>query len=133
MFNRDDDFESGSSYLKADYRLECDGSEYDGYLGYAFLMIFVYPIGIPVFYFICLWLQREKIAQSDTNDIDISVAQLERDCSTVSSMKFESTLSSSAQLLWFKKINQRLSIERAYLDPATSPYSSLFGAYKPDF
>ena len=39
MFNCDDDFESGSSYLKADYRLECDGSEYAGYLGFALLTI----------------------------------------------------------------------------------------------
>ena len=61
MFNCDDDFESGSSYLKADYRLECDGSEYDGYLGYTILMIFVYPIGIPLFFFICLWFQNDKI------------------------------------------------------------------------
>ena len=34
MFNCDDDFESGSSYLKADYRLECDGSDYDMYRSY---------------------------------------------------------------------------------------------------
>ena len=48
-FNCDDDFDSGSSYLKAGYRLECDGSNYDGYLGYALLMMLIYPIGIYLF------------------------------------------------------------------------------------
>ena len=41
-------------YLKADYRLECAGPEYDGYHGYALLMILIYPVGIPIFYFVCL-------------------------------------------------------------------------------
>ena len=108
MFNCDEDFESSSSYLKADYRLECDGSEYDGYLGYTIFMIFVYPIA------------------------NETVIQLAKDSSKLSVVNFDNLSNSSSFYLWSREVHGRLAIERACADPATSPYSSLFGAYKPE-
>ena len=87
MFNCDDDFESGSSYLKADYRLECDGSEYDGYLGYALLMMLVYPIGIPLFYILCLWFIRGVILGGEPDGkLSETVIDMEKDSSMLSAI-----------------------------------------------
>ena len=134
MFNCDDDFESGSSYLKADYRLECDGDEYDGYLGYALLMILIYPIGIPLFYFVCLSCIRSLIlgSGSDWTSYD-TLSRMKSDSSKMSTFKLDDASNSSSLIVWSKEVNGRFAIERACLNPATSPYSSLFGAYKPEF
>ena len=115
--------------MKADYRLKCDGSEYDGYLGYTIFMICVYPIGIPLLYFVCLWSQRKAILGIKSAD-DVSntvLNQLSRDSSCMTSFKLENDNNSSSLRKCKLDVVGRLTIEGACNDPITSPYSSLFG------
>ena len=63
-----------------------------------------------------------------------TVNQLERDSSKFSDIKCDNdSNSSSLKVVWSKEVDGRFAIERACAEPITSPYSSLFGAYKPDF
>jgi len=43
-----EDFDDGSSFLIADYLVDCDSSDYNSIYSLAIIMIFVYPIGIPL-------------------------------------------------------------------------------------
>lgn len=53
------DFDGGyGSYLKVDYSINCDGTEHKVFNIYALACIAVYPIGIPLMYF--LLLRRER-------------------------------------------------------------------------
>ena len=56
-----EEFDDGSSYLRADYSVDCDSSEYSSIFGLALVMILVYPIGIPSMYLVMLWRNREKL------------------------------------------------------------------------
>ena len=38
------------SYLWLDYSVDCDGSEYKSYTTFAFVMVLIYPVGIPLMY-----------------------------------------------------------------------------------
>ena len=132
MFNCDDNFESGSSYLKADYRLECDGDEYAGYLGYTIFMIFVYPIGIPFFYLFCLWFHSKGIlGQNEDENGFLHDSGL--DSTVLSRLRNSNSVNRSSLTTFSNDIIKRREIERACADPVTSPYASLFGAYKPEF
>ena len=54
-------FDDSSSYLKADYSIDCNDPEYPGMATYAMLMTIVYPIGITAMYALLLWRQRKAI------------------------------------------------------------------------
>ena len=41
-------------FLRADSRIDCDSNEHQGFQAFAVVMIFVYPVGIPLLYFILL-------------------------------------------------------------------------------
>jgi predicted outer membrane repeat protein len=56
-----EEFEDHSSYLVADYSVECDTSTHSKYIVYAAFMIFLYPIGIPVYYIYHLARKQEYI------------------------------------------------------------------------
>ena len=43
-----ENFDDGSSYLRSDYSVDCDSSDYTSIYSLAIIMIFVYPIGIPL-------------------------------------------------------------------------------------
>ena len=49
VFSCDDGFDEGS-FLRLDYNISCADTTYKIYYAYAMLMIFIYPIGIPLFY-----------------------------------------------------------------------------------
>ena len=53
-----DDLDDGMSYLRADYSIVCSTARHAGYKAYAGAMVFVYPVGIPVFY--GWWLARNR-------------------------------------------------------------------------
>ena len=40
-------FDDGSSYLKADYSIDCNSTEYSLLFLYAIVMLFIYPFGTP--------------------------------------------------------------------------------------
>jgi hypothetical protein len=55
-----DDFATvKTSYLRADYSIQCGTSEYKLYRGIAILMIFIYPVGIPVFFSWLLYTTKQ--------------------------------------------------------------------------
>ncbi|GMH92878.1 hypothetical protein TL16_g12477 [Triparma laevis f. inornata] len=49
------------SYLKADFSINCNSDEHKAYQTYAALMILLFPIGVPVMYFVLLYKKREKL------------------------------------------------------------------------
>ncbi len=62
--NVDPDGEDGNpfdSYLVADVSVACHSEYYKRWLIYGYAMILVYPVGIPLFYFICLYRFRDDI------------------------------------------------------------------------
>jgi len=50
--------------MRADYSIDCDSGEYTIAQMWSGLMIFVYPIGIPLLYFILLFLKRKELNPS---------------------------------------------------------------------
>ena len=59
--------------LEADYRLECFDSEWLGYMVYAVLMMFAYPLGVPCAFWVVLYRHKEAL------HIDLEAAQKRRD------------------------------------------------------
>ncbi|CAN0542863.1 unnamed protein product, partial [Laminaria digitata] len=57
----DDQVVKGESYLRADYSISCKTSLHTFFEVYAWLMILLYPIGIPVLYAAILWKNRELL------------------------------------------------------------------------
>lgn len=53
-----DDLDDGMSFLRADYSIVCSTARHAAYRAYASVMVFVYPVGIPVFY--GWWLTRNQ-------------------------------------------------------------------------
>ncbi|CAN0594056.1 unnamed protein product, partial [Ectocarpus sp. 12 AP-2014] len=53
--------DDGKTYLRADYRIDCDSSKHLAMEIYAGLMIFVYPIGIPLVYAALLFGGRDAL------------------------------------------------------------------------
>ena len=56
--------EDEQSYLRADYRIECDSTKHEKLQAYAAIMIIMYTFGIPVFYATLLFKNRD-ILQAD--------------------------------------------------------------------
>ena len=54
-------FDNGDYLLVADYSISCDGPERKNYLAYGIIMMFIYPIGIPLTYASILIYNRKKI------------------------------------------------------------------------
>ena len=52
--NYDDD-KSTASYLLSDLSVDCNGERYAQYTVYAILMLFIYPIGLPLLYAFFIW------------------------------------------------------------------------------
>ena len=57
-------FDNGDFLLVADYSIRCDGSDRKTYLTYGIIMMFIYPIGIPLTYAAILIYNRKKINPS---------------------------------------------------------------------
>ncbi|CAM9587167.1 unnamed protein product [Ectocarpus fasciculatus] len=53
--------EIGKSYLRADFRIECDTQRHTLYKAYAAVMICIYPLGIPAVFLYFLVRQRSRI------------------------------------------------------------------------
>ena len=65
-----EDLEDGKNYLRADYRIQCDSTKHRGFQVYAGFMIVVYTAGIPAFYGVLLFRDREILRddQADRED-----------------------------------------------------------------
>jgi len=55
---KDVDFNGLQSYLVADFGILCSGERYEEVLKWALAAVFVYPLGIPLFFLKDLWLYR---------------------------------------------------------------------------
>lgn len=60
-----EDLDDGKQYLRADYRIECDSPEHQVFQVFAGIMIFVYPMGIPLFYAYLLYKYRRVLESED--------------------------------------------------------------------
>lgn len=56
-----EDLDNGKKFLRADYRIECDSSKHQVVQVFAGIMIFVYPVGIPLFYAYLLYKNRRVL------------------------------------------------------------------------
>lgn len=63
-----EDSDSNDHYLIADMRISCTSNYFYGGVLYAILMIFVYPIGIPMSYFLLLYYNRDEIRDRKKNN-----------------------------------------------------------------
>lgn len=61
-----DPLDDNTSYLRADYRIDCDSSKHRALQAYSRVMIVVYPFGIPALYAIVLFSNRNVL----TNDVE---------------------------------------------------------------
>lgn len=48
-------------YLMEDYSVDCDSPRYRAYVGFAGIMIFIYPIGIPLMYAALVWQHKKTL------------------------------------------------------------------------
>jgi len=53
---------SHERYLSADVSIDCDGDEWEAYSKYAAVMILVYPVGIPLMYYVMIYRQRRILS-----------------------------------------------------------------------
>ena len=96
------------SFLKVDYKIDCDSDENATYMAYAMLMILVYPIGVPFMYFVLLYRKRAMLDPGQE--------------------RFTRELGSD-ELGKEKAIRER---ERLVMgDPGLASLSFLYGAYEP--
>ena len=56
-----DEFDDGGSYLRADYSVNCLKLEHKVWVVYAFVMMGIFPIGVPLWYTWSLVTRRERI------------------------------------------------------------------------
>jgi hypothetical protein len=54
-------FDDGSSYLVADYSIDCNAADRSFYVAYGSVMLLIYPIGIPLVYSFVLFYYRKLI------------------------------------------------------------------------
>ena len=54
-------FDDGTSVISRDPSVSCTSYIYEQYWKYAIFMLFVYPVGIPVFYSILLYRERKRL------------------------------------------------------------------------
>ena len=71
-------FDGASSHLNADYSIECGTPRHNAFVSLAVLMIFVYPVGIPLSYLAILRSNKDKICPSGLDDATI-VKQRDQD------------------------------------------------------
>ena len=74
------DKESDDLYLVADYSISCKSNRFYFGVVWAVVFIFVYPIGIPLFYYYSLYRKRDEIMRREDNQgkvIPVSVSMLQ--------------------------------------------------------
>jgi hypothetical protein len=54
-------FDDGTGYLVADFRIDCHSVRYTQMVIFATVMVFVYPVGIPLWYWWLLYRQRVRL------------------------------------------------------------------------
>jgi uncharacterized membrane protein len=66
-----DTLDTGESYLRSDYSIDCNGEERTAWTIYGALMIIIFPVGVTSSYWMLLWVDRHKIMQPvDVRELD---------------------------------------------------------------
>ena len=65
----DGEGEDERRFLRADRSLDCDSDDYVKLLPYAFLMLVVYPIGVPFYYSLLLYRSRHELHELRTLEL----------------------------------------------------------------
>lgn len=68
-----DDLDDDKTYLRADYKIECDTPKHTVLQIYTGFMIVLYVVGIPTFYGILLYHNREALVNNAGRDEDESI------------------------------------------------------------
>ena len=137
--NCDSDFDDGESYLRADYSISCTTSTYMAYRSHAVVMLLVYPIGIPLFCFLLLFVHRDAICmQPDQSSVAIGcgddIAKCAKDvaaiqaCQSIVAVRMNQTavdsLYTHSRRVW--------QLMRAIENEQLSGIVPLFKAYRPE-
>jgi hypothetical protein len=75
----DDSATTKTSYLRADYSIQCGTSTHTLYRVYASVMVIIYPLGIPALYAYLLWNNRHKL--SSKNEASVRMLNRNKDVS----------------------------------------------------
>ncbi len=59
------EFPDNTSWLAADLENSCESETYQGMLAYTIVFLFVYPVGVPLYFFVILYPKREAIRALD--------------------------------------------------------------------
>ena len=57
--------ENSEMYLYKDYSIDCNSNRYQKMVPFAITMIIIYPIGIPLLYFVLLWEHRRVLSNEE--------------------------------------------------------------------
>lgn len=68
-----DELDDGKTYLRADYRIECDSPRHKSLQIYAGFMIVLYTMGIPVFYAFLLIRNRDVLMDEVGREVEMRV------------------------------------------------------------
>ena len=74
-----EEFDDGSSFLRADYAIECAGAEYDRVTSLGWLAILLYPVGISLLYGALLYAARDSIGSERPTKLSLALSLLHRD------------------------------------------------------
>ena len=67
------------SFLKADYRIVCEGAEYKEIERNARVAVLMYPVGIPLMYLLLLIAARQAIVKERPTRLSAALSFLHRD------------------------------------------------------
>jgi hypothetical protein len=65
----DDSATTKTSYLRADYSIQCGTAKHKLYKVYAAFMVIIYPLGIPALYALLLWNNRHKLSSNNESSV----------------------------------------------------------------
>ena len=63
-------------YLRSDLRLECDTERHTAASAFGWFMVFAFPVGLPLLYFVMLFHQRKKLYEADGETASKEVSYL---------------------------------------------------------
>ena len=117
--------------LQADHSISCNSPSYKVWTGYAWVMVFVYPIGIPLLYFAELWYHRKAI----NPDVAAGYAVINPDVSAGAPPAADAPPDGDAPpaglTIMTEKDVQELKIKRRSEDKSIQHLEFLFRDYEP--
>jgi hypothetical protein len=126
-FKCDTDWDPGStvSFLQVDYSIDCNSPYNTTMETYAVVMIFIYPVGIPILYFILLYRHKRHLNAPRLTDIQVA-EQLERHPDLQGAFSGE-----DGYVVDRDNLRLQLSVRLRAEVLCLRPYKFLFEAYEP--